>query len=158
MGKRRKSKEELAEELQTKFEKKSADAEADADADGSEESDGGDDMGLDLDERATPDRPERSERTGGANSRGNRESETDTGTGDGPGSGVGDFTALSHSQVEEVNELFRLINRTGYLTIGDYSVRSDGEGNVTVTLTALTPSSGGVPQEIADDATSSGGR
>lgn len=142
MDKRRQSKEELAEELQTKFEKRNANADSDAEDESERETgESGDDPNRapsdELDEAATPDRPERSEQ-GSA-----RESGRDR-----DGSSPGDFTALTHAQVEEVNKLFTLINSSGYLTIGDYSVHSDGEGNVTVSLTALTPSSGGTPDEL----------
>lgn len=135
--KRRKSKEELAKELQTKREKDAAEADADA-----SESDGEltDDRGEPIDRPAG--REERSEREGSVNGR---------------GSGPGDFTALSGAQVDEVNELFNLINRSGYLTIGSYSVQSDGEGNVAVSLTALTPSSGGAPRDLQQSDDGSGG-
>ncbi len=127
MTKRRKSKEELAEELQTAVEQKNrevAEAEADPDQELDEPIDG------------PGERAERSKQGGSDN---------------GPGSGPGDFTAISDAQVEEVNELFNLINRSGYLTIGSYNVQSDGEGNIAVTLTAITPSSGGAPSDVRGD-------
>lgn len=138
MVKRRKSKEELAEELQTEYEQANVQARDEPSGENSDH-----------------DRERERERVDAANNdadapveRSEREA-----SGSGPGTGPGDFTALSDAQVEEVNELFNLINRSGYLTIGSYNVQSDGEGNVAVTLTTLTPSSGGAP----DDLTGSGG-
>lgn len=130
MVERRKSKEELAQELQTKAEhdRKQAREQAEPNDENRERVDAANN------DPAAP--TERSEREA---------------SGSGPGTGPGDFTAFSDGQVEEVNELFNLINNSGYLTIGSYNIQSDGEGNVAITLTALTPSSGGAPSDIPSE-------
>lgn len=68
----------------------------------------------------------------------------------GRGIGAGDFEAISERQREEVNELFRLVNSAGYLTVGTYDITADGEG-AAVTLTAILPSSPDVPGDREQD-------
>lgn len=128
MVERRKSKEELAQELQTETERKREQAR--------EEPQPTDEDYVDAANNDADAPAERSEREA---------------SGSGPGTGPGDFTAFSDGQVKEVNELFNVVNSAGYLTIGSYNIQSDGDGNVAVTLTALTPSSGGAPRDLPTD-------
>ena len=64
--------------------------------------------------------------------------------GDSRGAPEGDFEAVTASDREEVNELFRLIHSEGYLVTGTYSLTSDGEDSM-VSLQVLLPSSANMP-------------
>lgn len=59
----------------------------------------------------------------------------------------GTFTALDDRGVDELNQLFRLLHDHGYMTAGKYSVLGDGSGNLTISLTVMPPSSGGLPRD-----------
>lgn len=59
----------------------------------------------------------------------------------------GTFRALADAEVDELNSLFRLLHDHGYMTAGQYSVVGDGSGNVTISLTVMPPSSGGLPED-----------
>jgi hypothetical protein len=95
--------------------------------------------------------PDTGEDSSGSGTGGGEENESHAhGEGSDPSPGEdrpGTFTALDERGVSELNQLFRLLHDHGYMTAGKYSVLGDGSGNLTISLTVMPPSSGGLPRD-----------